>query len=409
MKVLIVDDDLEKVRVVSQELSKVEGCDSSDIDSASNARDAKVALQSTQYDLMILDIVLPERIDLSPSANGGIELLKEVLSRTKYKKPEMIVGLSAYEEGIATAEPVFEQDLWHVLRYSATSTEWREQLKRKVQYLSLRKSNPEAIAFKKDVVVVCALQEPELSAVLRLSWEWTTTVLLSDPSTNYSEGVFQNRGDRRSIVAVAAPRMGLVSAAITATKALYEFRPRYLFMTGITAGFTGRCNLGDLLVGDPCWNYESGKWAASETGSVFEPAPHQLSLAGSVRAALQRTAQNSALLSSIRDGWHGTKPDTNVKVLFGPLASGAAVRADSNARSFVREQHRQANGLEMEAYAVMAAAAEGILPESKAAVIKSVCDFADSAKADSFQPYAAYVSAQVLKHLLESELDFSGF
>ena len=56
----------------------------------------------------------------------------------------------------------------------------------------------------------------------------------------------------------------------------------------------------------------------------------------------------------------------------------------------------------MEAYGVFAAADEAPLPIPQAFALKSIVDFADKRKADLQQAYAAYTSANALKHFVEN-------
>jgi nucleoside phosphorylase len=94
-------------------------------------------------------------------------------------------------------------------------------------------------------------------------------------------------------------------------------------------------------------------------------------------------------------------PDSKLKMLLGPMASGAAVRADGDAQREVRAQHRKAVAIEMEAFGVMAAAHDAPLPEVKAFVMKSICD---GEKSDNYQAYAAYTSASALRSFAEKYL-----
>jgi len=407
MRILIVDDDGEKLRKITQELLNVPGVAIDSLKTVQNARDAKECLASQQFDLLVLDLALPERVDTQPTSSGGADLLKEIIDRPQFKKPAHIIGLSAYEDIVSEATPSFERELWHIIHYDPRSVEWAEQLRRKVTYLLLRENDPVAAEYRSDLCIVTALQEPELSALRDIAWDWRQFTLANDPAVQYWQGNFVSKGVTRTVFAASSQRMGMVSTAITATKMLFQFRPRLMVMTGIAAGFKGSCNLGDILVADPCWNFESGKWTDASSSTVeFHPAPHQLPLASYLRGKVMALSQDASFLSSMRQNWRGPKPDTALKIVLGPLASGAAVRADSQARTTIREQHRQAVGLEMEAYAMMAAVSEGPLPEARGMILKSVSDFADAEKADDYQAYAAYTSANVLKRLAENEIDF---
>ena len=88
----------------------------------------------------------------------------------------------------------------------------------------------------------------------------------------------------------------------------------------------------------------------------------------------------------------------------GPLASGASVLAAKKQTEPIKMQHRKVIAIDMEAYAIFAAAEEAPLPQPKAFVLKSICDFADDEKDDLYQSYAAYTSANALRALMETYL-----
>jgi len=95
-------------------------------------------------------------------------------------------------------------------------------------------------------------------------------------------------------------------------------------------------------------------------------------------------------------------PEGKLEVHLGPMASGASVLAHDRAIEPIVEGHREVIAVEMEAYAVMAAAD---LCGTTPLVIKSVCDFADAKKSDDWQVYASYTSASYLAHLLPKLAD----
>ena len=404
-EVLVVDDNAKKVRRILNVLESVPGVTAEDVDVAYTARDARVRLTENAYDLMILDIALPEWADVPPAPEVGLALLKEVSERRKYIQPKQIVGLTAYPEALVLATPGFQQELWHIIQYDAKATDWIEQLQRKMKYLLLAATNKQAVEYGCDLCVITALQVPEGTAVLDLPWNWKLTDLPSEVAIFHS-GTFMNSGRVRRVVAGCATRMGMTAAAIMTTKAIYNFRPRFLAMIGIAAGIRGECNLGDIVLADPAWDYGSGKWAARGSKSVFEMSPHHIPLNAVIRSRFQLLSQNSEALDQIRSAWRRPKPETALNLIIAPIASGAAVRADGTAAKEVRAQHRKAAAIEMEAYGVMAAAYEAPLPEVRAFVAKSICDFADDKKTDEFQAYAAYTSASVLRIFAEGYVSF---
>lgn len=111
-------------------------------------------------------------------------------------------------------------------------------------------------------------------------------------------------------------------------------------------------------------------------------------------------AHNKTLLSGIKNNWKTSAPNNDLSLHVGPMASGASVIADDHSARMIATQHRELIGIEMEAYAVMAAAELSSEPKPTAIIIKSVCDFADPDKNDNWQQYAAFTSAQFADCLL---------
>jgi nucleoside phosphorylase len=403
IKILIVEDNQEKLQKVVSALCDVPGCRVEDIDTARNAVEAKACLRESDYDLVILDVALPERADRMPSPDGGIVLLQEVLERDLYKTPREVVGLTAFEEVLNQAAPKFAADLWQVVLYDPATDAWSELLKRKVKLILLAKRTGAKFEYDYDLCVVTAIQEPELSALLRLPWGWEDYEVPGD-STVYKCGSYTKGDERKAVIAAAAPRMGMPAAAVLATKMICKFRPRYLAMAGIAAGIRGECELGDVIVADPSWDWGSGKWVIRSGKPEFLPAPNQLGINSFIRSKLSAMAQDHTLWDRVRHDWQGNKPNTSLQLRMGPLASGASVLAAKKQTEPIKMQHRKVIAIDMEAYAIFAAAEEAPLPQPKAFVLKSICDFADDEKDDLYQSYAAYTSANALRALMETYL-----
>jgi nucleoside phosphorylase len=349
---------------------------------------------------MVLDISLPERPETLPIPDGGIKLLEEVLERDIYFKPREVVGLTAFTEVLESAGRRFAEDLWLVIQYDPTEDSWSHQLQRKVRHILLAKRAGPLPEYSNYLCILTALAAPELDAVLRIPWSWERLELPNDPSV-YHRGSFVKDGQHRSVVAASAPRMGMTAAAILSMKMINCFRPRYIAMTGILAGVSGVCSLGDIVAADPCWDWGSGKHQVKGGVHEFAAAPYQANINSFLRSKLSLFSSTQSALDEIRRGWQGKKTATVLRMHIGPVASGASVLEDEKIADSIRQQHRKLIGIEMESYAVLAAAEEAPLPQPKAFALKSVCDFADTNKDDENQDYAAYTSAAALKIFVE--------
>lgn len=403
IKILLVEDNQDKLRDVLKGIFAVAGINEEHLDKARDLQEAKSRLRQQAYDLMILDISLPLTSDLDPDRVGGLSLLEEILARDIYIKPREVVGLTAHADIQAEMRDRFSNELWSVLHYSNANTAWLDQIQRKIEHiLQTNHERASESTERADICILTALHAPELTAVLRLPWDFQAISLECDPTQYYRGHVTTKRG-RLSVVAASASRMGMPAAAVLAMKMIQTFKPSYIAMTGIAAGVPGKVELGDIIAADPSWDYGNGKNVSSDQGSSFEAAPHHLNLDPFIRSKLERLRNDASALDAIRRNW----PINIVSPLtlqLGPLASGSAVLEDPTITSNIKAQHRKLLGVEMEAYGVFAAAHDAPHPQPKVIVLKSVCDFANSDKNDDYQAYAAYTSAQTFRLLVEDHL-----
>lgn len=393
----IIDDDSEKRAALKQVIDEAAG-GVPQVCQGGSLAEARQLLRDQQLDLLVLDIALPELEGGDPSPSGGLDLVDQVLQNNRFRLPAQVIGITALDEIYESAVERFGRELWSVLRYDRSSTQWSELLSAKVRHL-LRLQGIGQQSHEYDLAIVTALREPELSAVLSLPWDWSTEDKAGD-ATQYHIGEFTRLdGTKGKVVAARAPRMGMPAAATLATKMGLQFKPRFMAMTGICAGRKGDTNLGDIVVANPSWDYGSGKHAKVDGEDVFEPAPHPFPLTTHVRGLVERYEGESESLEAFRASFIGTKPDTVPKLHIGPFASGAAVISREAMMGEIRSQNRKLLAVDMEAYGVASAATELPLPQPDFIMLKGVSDFADEEKGDAYREYAAYMSAQFLARL----------
>ena len=113
-----------------------------------------------------------------------------------------------------------------------------------------------------------------------------------------------------------------------------------------------------------------------------------------------------SLLLTIRSKWETEvgRPQTEMRIHFGVIASGAAVIAKSEFVEEIQEYKRSILGIDMEAFGV-AKAAESAFPHKITwMIIKGIQDYADNQKSNEYREYSAFVSAQFLKMFLEEHM-----
>lgn len=98
LKILIVDDDKERSELIYSSLREHPLIFSGSIVVCDNANDCKKQLKIKQYNILILDVVLPNRLGDKPSSLTGLALLDEIARRSTYKKPDRILGITSFVE-----------------------------------------------------------------------------------------------------------------------------------------------------------------------------------------------------------------------------------------------------------------------------------------------------------------------
>jgi nucleoside phosphorylase len=267
----------------------------------------------------------------------------------------------------------------------------------------------DAGAFQSDIGIVCALEHPELAAVIKSLGGEAAWQEVGDPRNAhvYRETTMQTAAETAlRVVAVTASTMGLTAAAIATTHLVLHFRPRLVAMIGIAAGtHSGGKQFGDVLVADPSVDYNSGKVVMENGIREFQPDPYPIGLNTRLRAVLQKYRSSShPLFAEIRSRWPGTIPIQSNRLHVGPLGAADQVIDDPTRVIEIQRNWRKLIGVEMETYGVYRAVYESPEPKPRVVSFKAVCDFA-AEKSDSWQEYAAFMAAEFAIGVLKREWD----
>ncbi|MEL6643314.1 MAG: hypothetical protein AAFQ79_05210 [Pseudomonadota bacterium] len=403
IKVLIVDDHPTRYKPVTDELATI-GVVRSDIRFVSSSNEALEELAANRFDLLILDILIPAWPDQEADQVNSADLLFAIQSQNGIQKPDYIVGITADLNAADESLQEFERNTWTVIQYSPTDDAWVGKIVNCVKYLQTKAVGGNELNYDYDLAIVCALKEPELEHILRLPWSWKASEPL-DEVTFFREGTIEVGEKQYRVAAVHASRMGMVSSAVLTGKVIERLRPRVLAMTGICAAHKKKAQLGDVVIADPAWDFQSGKLKIENNKPVMEFSPHQISILPFLRGRLEQMTSDTKMVAEIVEEF-GSEAPSGFKLRIGPVASGAAVLADGHVIEEIRQfQNRDLIGLEMEVYGVYAAAQQASSPQPRFLAMKGVCDFADPDKHDGAQRFAAFASAQVLKRYVERFAD----
>lgn len=415
LSILIIEDTPEKLSSIKEVIN---GFSESNIEIivVNDIKQAMVKLSNSFYDLLLIDMYIPfiwGEGELDPK--NAINFLKQLAEDEDLISPLSILAITKKEELDAEYKSILEQLTVTLLQYKENCDSWKPQLHNRIKsMLHAKRGLFNKQNYEYDVAIINALQEPEHAQMKKVfGCEWNSIGYPMDEFNNYYEGCLINKGDRKiRCVATYANQMASIASSALTTKIIYNFRPKYLFMTGIAAGVSpDSMNYGDILIASEVFDGASGKIKTDKnTGeTIFEPDVRQKTVNSEFVNIVTRLKSDRTLLNTISDNYpiNTGKPKTQLAIHLGPMASVPAVLSCRQEIDKIITHGRKLQGIEMESYGMFYAACCAIKPLPQiVASIKSISDFADIKKNDDYQEYASYTSAALLKHILINELDY---
>lgn len=393
MRILVVEDDSAKLRNIVSVLIEIDGILPENIDSVSDATQAKRFLRDHEVQLLVLDLHLPDRVDLPPQVAGGLNFIRSISSRPSFFVPPHVIAMTGNDDAYASHQED-AGELWGIIRYEASETQWRQQLANRVRYALAAWRSAQGRARETlpcDIAIITALSD-ELDGLLHHPLGWSERRIDGD-GTIYHEGLIEADNGCFRVISATAGRMGMAAAAALSSKIIDLYRPQYIAMSGISGGIRGRVQLGDVLIADPSWDWGSGKYEVVDGQPRFAASPDQLRLSPDIRPLLVSASKNQQLLSSLRNSFSGLAPAHPLNGHVEAVASGASVLGDESVVESIKAQNRKLHGVEMEIYGLMMAAESCSRPRPIAFSAKAVSDFADTTKDDDHRSYAIHVSS----------------
>jgi predicted acylesterase/phospholipase RssA/CheY-like chemotaxis protein len=137
IRILLVDDDVEKSQSVEDVIRECLGSTQCAVERVATYVDALEALETQQYDILVVDLKLPRDSGASAETYLGADLVRRLSDvNPRLRHPKYVVGLTAFPEGCDAFGEHFEQEGWDLLAYSSASEEWRRRLSRLLAHVS---------------------------------------------------------------------------------------------------------------------------------------------------------------------------------------------------------------------------------------------------------------------------------
>lgn len=391
MRALLVEDNYEKLNIIHK-ITK--DYDNFSLKKVISVQSAIEELNRKNYDLIIIDIQIPDVDGGDINVSGGVELLHQIENFSDIVIPKYIFGLTSNSSDASEHQSAFANYGWYLFDLNRDMRDWQTILINKIE-----SSNGNSNYYHPDVAIVTALEDPELEELLNLAQKPVKFVLEGHSYYRFS---IENKSNKKiSILCASAERMGLSWSASLTTRIINKFSPKYIIMTGICAGVDGRTELGDIIVGDPVWDWGAGKLSEKSGEKIFLPDPHQLPLNRRLKEGFKLISKDTQFMKSLPINWSGDDITKIPSLKIAPMACGSSVISTQLVIDEINEDHRKLTAIEMESYGVMAASHAYDIP---CVVIKSVCDFGNTKKSDDVQRYASYTSASVAINFIQNYL-----
>lgn len=413
IQVLLLDDSQSKREALKSVIMPLFPKSEMIIEEAECLVDGREMLQSKTYDMLILDMVLPEHRggqESEMNRRGGVELLEEIYINQSIRKPIQIIGLTEYEEEFSEQQKEFKDKLWYLLFYSRKNNEWKTQLKDKICQLGqMKKDLEESIRNnnKYDIGIICALNE-EFTMMQKAftNCQWESMQIEGLPYVFKTTRITSCHLKDYRIIAACANKPGICATSILASSMYNRFDVDEIFMTGITAGVNnGDVALDDIIIADAIHDYAFGKLTEHMSGDIeFSKEMNQIPANRSLIALVADFIANSEHMRSVNDSIHdmNLKDETdNVSACIAKTVCGPFVVASSTIVEKLQKGERKLQALDMEGFALYATAHS---LDKKALWIKAVSDFADTKKNDDHHKTCCYASGAFLYEFIREML-----
>lgn len=396
MKILIVDNEPRRYKRLKEEILSIDGIVDTDLIIVSNVEQAMAFTNDVEFDLILLDILIPYSIVDEDDKQNCIDFL-EFLHNICTNKPKRIIGITSDSDLIEEMKDIFSKNAWIVLSYSDSNDEWLEKILACVKYTLKTSPLGESANELVDILIICALQKIELSEILALPWNWEQNTTLIDENLFIYYGSIELSGKIYKVAATHALRMGMVATSILCSRLIPLLRPKVVAMTGICGGNKGEVDLGDVIVAEASWNYQSGKLQKNkDTGEIkFKISPHHLNIVNTINSFFVNLSRKTDLLNKLKYS-NLNQQEVTPQIKIGSIVSGASVIADDETILAIQDkQDRKVCGIDMEIYGFYEACTSAYFVPTYFA-LKGVSDFADSEKGENLQQLASKNSAIVL-------------
>lgn len=407
IKILIVDDIERKVSTILSVI--VENCSIpiENVDVARSINSGRRLLCKNDYDLLVLDLVLPLNDDEEPDKEEGPKFIDEIYTNEQINIPNQIIGLTQHQEEYPELKKRFEEKVWSLVKYEQSKNDWKTKLQNKILHLRKNKDSILKSILEKnkyDIGIICAL--PEEFFQLKEAFnkiEWKKESNSDHPFDLFSCTVVTGFGNSLRVIAGCVGKPGMSATSILSTTLYNLYKIDYLFMTGFCAGFeSDELDFGDIVISESVQDYGVGKIKEDVTGVIsLLKELHQIPVNYELISKMNTFISSGENIDKVNRALRKVNlldARNNIKALSGPTVCGPYVVSSETLMAEFKKDSRKLKSLDMEGFGLYLTSH---ILNKKCLWIKAIADFANSGKGDEYHDRCSYGSAIFLYHFIK--------
>lgn len=406
IKVLIMEDDsLKKDRILKVITDNCK-IPVENIDWAPSVNCGRKELIVKNYDLLLLDLVMPINDGEEPDYNQSPKFIDELYSNDMINIPNHIIGFSQHDELVDRQIEKYRDKLSHLIKFDIAKNDWVTQLQNKIGHIKKTKEFFEKSILEKnkfDIGIMCALQEEFTELLNAFSVQWVNRKENGYPFDFREARLHTGNGNNLKIIACCIGKPGMSAASIVATTMYNLFDLEYLFITGFCAGFeSDEVKIGDIVIAESVQDYGVGKLKDDDQGNPFllkeiHQIPANYETITKVRSFVGNGEYSAKIHSALKKANLVGEREVP-QAIIGPTVCGPFVVTSTVLMGDLKKDARKLKSLDMEGYGVYLAS---FILNKKSVWIKSIADLGDANKDDKYHKRCSHASASFLYWLLK--------
>ena len=417
IKILILDDSDRKVENVKKVLIDGCGLNENNIVIAKSVSGGRKAVSEQYFDLVLLDLVLPNFDNEDPQEEGGLSFIRTIIATdARIKMPTQIIGLTEKEDAYEKEKDEFQSLLFSVIQCKQDNSDWIDKLIKAVNYSIRCKQSIEMnlrLRTHYDIAVICALSEEFKQMIAAFGGEekWANIEINEDvPFIFKGSSITTAKGNEVKVVAAMAGRPGVVPTSVLTTLMYVLFHVDTVFMTGFSAGFpSDNLKLGDILVASSIQDYASGKLKDIDGNITLMKEIHQIEAPAKLTLEMQELINDEntqpLIISKLKKANLLVEERDSYQISMSATCCGPYVVTSENLVEELKKSDRKLEGLDMEGFGLYLTSKLLSNNKQKGALwIKGVGDFANPNKADGYHRTCSFGSAALLYRYIKETM-----